>query len=58
MFNVVAVVFIMQGKDKWYLHRLKLLGSVSFPVLLGLNVALFVGMGEGMERAVDGQSRG
>lgn len=41
IFNVVALIFIMQRKDKWYSQRLKLLASMSFPLLLGLNVALF-----------------
>lgn len=48
----------MQRKDKWHLHRLKLLGGMSFPVLLGLNVVLFRGKRQGMERPVDGHSRG
>lgn len=48
----------MQRKDKWHLHRLKLLGSMSFPVLLGLNVVLFREKRQGMERVVDGQNRG
>lgn len=41
MFNVVAVVFMMLAEDKRDLHRLKLLGSMSFQALLGLNVVLF-----------------
>lgn len=48
----------MQKKDKWHLHTLKLLGSMSFSVLLGLNVVLFRGKRQGMERPVDGHSRG
>lgn len=48
----------MQRKDKWHLHTLKLLGSMSFSVLLGLNVVLFRGKRQGMERPVDGHSRG
>lgn len=53
-FNVVAVIFIWalksQWKDKWNLHRPKLLGSMSFPMLLGHNVAPFGGRRERMER--------
>lgn len=41
MFNVVAVAFMMLAEDKCDLHRLKLLGSMSFQALLGLNVVLF-----------------
>lgn len=41
MFSVVAVAFMMLAEDKWDLHRLKLLGSMSFQALLGLNVVLF-----------------
>lgn len=44
--NVVGVIFTWalkrQGEDKWHSwSRPKLLGSMSFPMLLGLNVALF-----------------
>lgn len=41
MFNVVAVAFMMLAEDKCDLHRLKLLGSMSFQALLDLNVVLF-----------------
>lgn len=47
-----------QIEDKWYLHRAKILDSMSFPVLLSLNVALLKGKEKEMERAIDGQCRG
>lgn len=49
MFNVVAVAFVMLAEDKCDLHRLKLLGTTSFQVLLGLNVVLFAGTKYGMK---------
>lgn len=43
MFNAVAVIFIMWGKDKWCWRRLELLGSTSFSVPLGFDLMPFAG---------------